>query len=551
MSRPVPAKPRDRAPHTRLFAGIAVATYLVLCVVLFRAILARNGGHFLYALDDPYIHLALAQNIAHGHYGINPGEPASPASSLLWPFLLAPFAHLSRFEFVPLLLNLLAGIAAAVLAGAAVARWPTLPSESPRLELIRRLLSTFALVFIANLLGLTFIGMEHTLQVFLAGAGAWGILCCLRARPIPLWCLIATAFGPLVRYENLGISVALVIALYGQRRPKAAVTLLAASILPLLLFSFFLHHLGLPWLPTSVLVKSQVPGATGLRQHSFNLIADNLAAVFTEPHHTLVAILFLTLAALAIQACYEPDRPRRFALTGAALAAGLHLLVGRFHWFHRYEVYIVFFSALIVLHAAHERPRGLLGWYAMGLFGCSLLYLQAAHDVPASSHDVFREQYQMHRFANDFYDGDGDSIAVNDLGLVSFDRRPGLYILDLWGLASPEAAKQHNKSTAWLDDEIRSHHVGLVMDYALWFSPPPRNWTLLGELCLNEAPIALGDPCVNYYATPEAWLPDVENDFNRFIATLPKGITVRYHFLPPSPPLLLPQQIQPALQPVR
>ncbi len=510
-------------------ATLAVVLYLSLAAFLFLSIKHRNSGHFLYALDDPYIHLALSENIAHGHYGINPGEPASPSSSVLWPFLLAAFARFSWQPYVPLALNLLAGMAATLLIGAAVARWPSLAAASPRVELADRVLSTVALVFIGNLLGLTFIGMEHTLQVLLAGAGAWGLIACLRGRPIPWWCLVAVASAPLVRYEALGISLAVAVALLGQHQPRRAVGLLLASALPLLLFSVFLHHLGLPWLPTSVLVKSHVPGANGIQQRGLYLLGENLLGIFTEPHHTLVAVLFFTLLGVAWN---EPLRPRRLALFGAALAAGLQLLVGRFHWFHRYEVYIVFFSVLILLHVVHERPRPLLGWYALGLFGCSLLYLEAFEAVPLSSHDVYREQYQMHRFANDFYDG---NIAVNDLGLVSYRRRPDLYVLDLWGLASPDAARQRDKSTAWLAAEVRAHQVGLVMDYALWFGAPPADWTLLGEVCLNEPPVALGDPCVNYYATPEADLQDLQFAFNTFAATLPKGITVRHPFLPPPP----------------
>mgnify|MGYP001017862235 CR=1 FL=1 len=46
-------------------------------------------GFFFYTLDDPYIHLALAENILRGHYGINLDEPSSPSSSIVYPFLVA------------------------------------------------------------------------------------------------------------------------------------------------------------------------------------------------------------------------------------------------------------------------------------------------------------------------------------------------------------------------------------------------------------------------------------------------------------------------------
>ena len=503
--------------------------YLLLSFSLIHQVLQANQGHFTYALDDPYIHLALSDSLAHGHYGINLGEASSPASSLLWPFLLVPFARFSWFVYVPLALNLLAGAGAAILAGVAVARWPLGPqAQSPRLELLRRLLSVVGLIFIGNLCGLTLIGMEHTLQVLLAGAGAWAILACLRGEPIPLACVIAVAFGPMVRYENMGISLAVAIALVGQQKVRRAVLLLAASILPLIGFSLFLHHLGLPFLPTSVLVKSRVPGAEGFLQHGYLLVQDDLLQTLTERHRMIVAILFVTLAGIAWN---ERERVRRFALWGATAAAGLHLMVGRFHWFHRYEVYVVFFSALVVLHVLHERPRGVLGWYAFGLLGCSYLYLQAFHDAPISCNQVYRQEYQMHRFVDDFYTG---NVAVNDLGLVSFHRPPGTYVLDLWGLASVEAARERNKTTAWLDTTVRAHNVGLVMIYQGWFSPPPADWTYIGQLCLPDTPLALGGSCVSFYGTPATSVDDLRDHFDDFVNTLPHGELV---LRPDQPPL--------------
>ena len=507
--------------QTVLLGGFAVIAYLLLCRDLYYEIVGLNGGHFLYALDDPYIHLALTNGIAAGHYGLNAGEAASPSSSILWPFLLLPFAHVAWEAYAPLLLNVLAGIATACLLGAAVARWPYAPDEEvlPVHEAARRVISVAALIFIGNLLGLTFVGMEHTLQILLATAGAWGVISCLSGRRVPLWCLFAAALGPSVRYESVGITVALCIALVGQREIRRAAIVLVASLLPLLLFSAFLHHLGLPLMPTSVMVKSQVPGTHGVKQQGAQLILDGLRDTFVDPHRTVVFLLFATLTGLA---WYERDRVRRFALGGAALAAGLHLLVGRFNWFFRYEVYIVLFSALIVLYVVHERARGLLGWYVIGLFGCSLLYFQAFSLVPYSSNQIYRQQYQTHRFVDEFYTG--NSVAVNDLGLVSYDRRPGLYVLDLVGLGSVEAALQPNKTTAWLDAIVHEHHAGVVAIYPRWFQRPPADWTLLGELCLPDAPIAVAGSCVRYYATPDAPLAQTQDEFDDFVTTLPPGV---------------------------
>ena len=502
--------------------------YLSLCLGLFFAIRERNGGHFLFALDDPYIHLALSDGIAHGHYGINPNEAASPSSSVLWPFLLALFSASPQHDIIPLVLNLAAGVGFAILAAAAIARWPAPKGLQPdnTAETWRRILSVVAFVFIANLVGLTFIGMEHTLQVLLAGAGAWAIVACLRGRPIPPWSFVAVAIGPSVRYENLGIALAVAIALAGRRHYLRAFGLRVISISPLLIFSACVHHLGLPWIPTSVLVKSRVQTTFGSHNQALDFLGDNLGQLFSEPQRLMVLILFLTLLALALR---ERERVRKFALGGASTAVGLHLLIGRFDWFHRYEVYIVVFSAFIVLHVVHERPRGLTGWYALGLLGCCFPYIQAMHDTVLASNQVYRQQYQTHRFLDNYYTG---NVAVNDLGLVSYRHRPGMYVLDLWGLASAEAAQQQHRTTAWMDAIVRAHNVGLVVIYPLWFPPPPRDWTPLGEICLSDAPVVLGNACVSYYATPEA-PADLEGKFDYFVTRLPVGTTVRPPDAPP------------------
>lgn len=530
MRRAISAEQSIQKRQTVLLASLAAGVYLALCLWFYFQIRLANYGHFLFALDDPYIHLSLSQQLAHGHYGINPQEYSSPSSSIVWPLLLTPFARFAWQRQVPLCLNLVAGMGVAILGAAAVARWPVFVSGAARsltadsftrAEQWRRILAAVALVFIGNLVGLTFIGMEHTLQVLLAGAGAWCLIACLRDRPMPLWALAAVAVGPSVRYENLGILLAVAIALVGQRQIRRAGLLLLLSLLPVMLFSLFLHHLTLPWVPTSVLVKSRVPHATGLGQQGLFLLGDNANLTFIEPQRILVLLLFITLALLAWQ---EGVRVRRFALAGATAAVGLQLFIGRFGWFHRYEVYAVFFGALVLLHVVHERQRGLLGWFALGLLGCSFLYLEAIHDVVLAANQVFRQQYQTRRFCDDYFDG---NVAVNDIGLVSYARRPNMYVLDLWGLASAEAAEQKNRTTAWLEGIVQAHHVGLVVLYPMWFPPLPRDWTPLGELCLSDSPVVLGGTCVSYYATPAASLPELQNDWNDFVRTLPPGLTVR------------------------
>jgi hypothetical protein len=323
--------------------------------------------------------------------------------------------------------------------------------------------------------------------------------------------------------------LALAVALVGQGRRRAAGVLVAVSLLPLVGFGVFLHHVGLPPMPVSVLVKADVVALDGtspfalhgaLIHHIVRTVRLSLAQSFTEMQHTVLLILFVTVAGLAWR---ERERGRKFALLGVAAAAGLHILVGRYNWSHRYEVYIVVFSAMVVLYVVHEGPRGLLGWYALGLLACSAVYIGAGGETVEKAHEVYLQQHQTQRFLTEFYAG---NVAVNDLGLASYRRRTGTNVLDLFGLGSLDSAVHDDKTAEWMDAVTREHGDGLVVVSRGWFPNIPASWTALGELCVMKKPMTLGDNCVDYYATPVAPVGRTKAEFEAFVKTLPAGVSV-------------------------
>jgi len=99
------------------------AVLALIIAAIAAAIIVVSDGHVLYGLDDPYISLSLARHIAHGEYGINAGETASPSSSVLYPLLLAAFAWASWQDWVPLVVNAIAALATGMLFAAAFCRW--------------------------------------------------------------------------------------------------------------------------------------------------------------------------------------------------------------------------------------------------------------------------------------------------------------------------------------------------------------------------------------------------------------------------------------------
>lgn len=505
--------------QSRLMTPIMIGAYLIAISVMLAIVLIR-APHFSYTLDDPYIHLALAQNIAAGHYGINPGETTSPSSSVLWPFLLAPLSRTVLGEWVPLALNMAFSLGTCILLG----RWlePRLRSAGFNNPAIAGL--AICMVLAANMPGLTMTGMEHSLQILLVVACVIAIFRGYEGDSIPWPYLAAAALAPAVRYENVVYTGAVCAVLLLKRRYGTAITVFAISVLPLIGLGLFLHVHGLPPFPNSVMAKGGMEAGSGNTSgmaHLAELAIANVKGLFLRP---VRRIIFLCMVAIA--ACCISLR-RRYAMwpmMAVLLAAVAMTLVGPYDWYFRYDVALRIFVLLLamglVLHAMKgQKLLAPVVWL--------LTLLSAVAFVPpllgssGASLEIARQQYQMHRFVQQV---GSENIAVNDLGWVSSNAYGKFYILDLLGLANLETLRETNRDTAWLDHVTKKHDVGLVMIYDSWFNyPPPPGWIRLGVLHQSpqrfESPIAaIG---VDFYATSPAALERLQPQFEAFRRTLP------------------------------
>ncbi|WP_101341587.1 hypothetical protein [Cereibacter azotoformans] len=86
---------RERGALTgRMFATLCLAIFLFLSALVVWKAWQAADGHLIFTLDDPYLHLAVAETLPQGGYGVNFPETSSPSSSILYTLLLAPFVAL-------------------------------------------------------------------------------------------------------------------------------------------------------------------------------------------------------------------------------------------------------------------------------------------------------------------------------------------------------------------------------------------------------------------------------------------------------------------------
>jgi hypothetical protein len=460
-----------------------LGTALLLLAGVLLATLALNHGRFFYSLDDAYIHLALASNIAVGHYGIHPGEVAAPSSSVLWPFLLAPFARFSDFVLVPLVLSSALLLVYARLVLRLVEQ--ALPARSPNTQVAIALLVIVA----TNAVGLVLTGLEHVLQLVCTVWLLAEVHALPRVRRVSRGLVFALILGPLVRYEMLALCVpaALYIAWLGHRR-TAAFGLLGIA-LTLCAFSAFLVAHGLAPLPASVLAKSSVLGGAGLPRAA-GVALHLYAALIGSRGLVLVSIAVVTLVFARTRGS------RGFALIMLCGAVG-HAAAGRFGWYHRYEAYLWAFLSLGALleFGASLSPRGLFG--VASIFAlCSLEYVGVLFTSPIASRNIASQQGELMRIAR-AYDA---PIAVNDLGVVAFGSPH--YVLDFGGLANPEALRAHREEPdgAWMERMAAAHGVEAALIYDDWFDDLiPLDWVKLAELRLLGACMTPASDRVSVY----------------------------------------------------
>jgi hypothetical protein len=528
--------------HWALVAALAILA-IVMAWVFFLCLKA-DSGHFIYALDDAYIHMAVAKNFAlHGVWGVTPYGFASAESSIIWPLLISLVYRFSGpNELTPLVLNILAAVLILFLAYRILSK-----AGLPQGGIFTVLL---AIVVFVPLPAIVFTGMEHTLQVALAipfiylvaeelakgtddppgGSSRW------------LWAL--APLQTLTRYEGLFLAFAACLLFLLRRRWRYAFGLGALAIAPVAIIGAVSRWKGWFWLPNSIYLKAylprlfNIPGMSRSNHASFafDKVGDILA----------LAIALLVLLALLVR------RRRKFWTRSPIMivlflvTSALDLRVAAVGWFSRYEAYLVVLGLLVLAVGTceylSEYRKG--GWAKAEAFVAALWILYsialppsllcvrsyyALRRIPLGSRNIYEQQYQIGLFLRQFYRG--ASVAANDIGAVCYLGDP--HLEDLWGLGSSDAAKERTKGylspeqISYLTDAHRTKiavlHERLFTDGRMAYRGLPSHWKRVGRWTIPDNYIAW-DATVSFFAVDPSEEARLADSLRRFSSQLPGDI---------------------------
>jgi len=494
----------------------------------------RNRGHLVYALDDPYIHMAMAKNLAqHGVWGVTKYSFSSSSSSPLWTLLLTSvYFVLGANEVAPLVLNIVFAVCMCVVLHVLFRRNQVSPTVS--------FVAMLAVVFLTPVPALVFSGSEHTLHALLTLLFVYHSAVMLSApRPSRAEALPALMLASLVvmtRDEGIFCVLAVSCLLLVRKQWLLAMCAAALGGLPIVALGAISAVQGWWFLPNSVLLKGRMPDLSSPKGIVELLGYSGLRELMGAPH-----VLLLLLAGIVVLHSELGRQKTIWSRSTIMLAVAiattcLHMQFARTGWFYRYEAYLVGLGIFVLTLAVHAwlpghmlvllRQRPVLQCIPLGLLTIVVAFPfvsrggNALRQIPVGTENIYQQQYQMGLFLREFYEHRG--VGANDVGAINYLGE--IRCVDLWGLANLEVARARRSGQydAELVDELAtSQDVSIAVVYDC--VPIPAHWTRVGQWRIPR-PTTVGSDVVSFCAVDEDEVESLAHNLQQFASRLPTEV---------------------------
>lgn len=530
---------------------VASIALIVVVIILYVGILTLNDNHFVYVLDDAYIHLAMSQNVVeHGNYGPTPYafEPAS--SSYLWNLILvAIFIVTGTSLYLPLILNVIFGV---LILFVMHKIWLTWLPDQPN--------SVYIAILLVNMLcipipAMIFTGMEHVLQILVTILVAYFAVEVLTAQDndpsmvakLGLTLLLMGLFS--IRFEAVFLASMVLGLLILKRQKKFAFALGAVAALPLVISSLYLIANDRSALPNSVLSKSR-----GSLPILFRFIENSLQVPsIALPLFFILSISYLWRNYRQSKRLLVWEKPYVTLLIASGVVLQ-HLAVANFGQFFRYEAYLMALMGLagtfIVtdlwrtyqqssLDSVKEEVKTSVQFFngRKSRFVGSLIIIALLSRAglsflltPYAARDVYSSAYQAGHFLDEYYSG--KTVILNDIGYPSY--YADIHLLDLLGLGSHDwldTMRAENVNQQTMGEWANRADADIAVVYS-FFTPTadlpetrvPDTWILVGQWQIKHQIFVIADDVWNFYAIDEADAAELHEHLVEFAERLPSNV---------------------------
>ncbi|MCX7735085.1 MAG: glycosyltransferase family 39 protein [Candidatus Kapabacteria bacterium] len=485
---------------------LSLAIFLLLLVVYFyyQYIINSCSGHFIYGLDDTYIHLSLAKNfLESGNFGINHEEFGFATSSPLWTVILIIIFKIFGYnELVPFYLNILISILIIIL---------SLRIVNKSLDNLPSLFSLIILIILSiPIIPMIFIGMEHLLHLLISLLFISVTLNLKYEQDKKtknlIFLAILSILLTLVRYEAIFLIIATsIFMIMSPIRIKYFLIVAFFAIVPHIIIGFYSISYGGLFFPNPILLKGY-EGADSIISFIQRYVYSGVINL-VENSHLLVAFLisiglliyihfqnknnFLeTLSKNNIESFnenfpfqekteYVKDLILIFLITSI-----FHLQFAKTGWFYRYEAYLVgiflifllpFLAKLLIGYTKKTNFFVIAKGRFLFILLSILLILPFIHRGIESHNklrfapiNIYEQQFHISRFLDKYYKN--QPIGMNDIGLVSLSTN--VKVIDVYGLADNNITKAKFDgvySPEYFYDYLKKKNCNILVIFDAWF----------------------------------------------------------------------------------
>lgn len=497
-----------------------------ICLLYYIGSVLKTDGHYVYPIDDTYIHLAMAKNFAlYDLWGITKYQFSSTSSSPLFTFLLSCLIKMfGNNDQIPLYFNIFFSLGIVYFLSIYFAE----TFKDVKKTVLVVLFTLFFAVLHVQLLS----GMEHIFQVFLFVVN---IFCFYRRdknRLVAFGFYFSLLLMGLVRFESMFYFVILAFVLMLIKKWKDAIGVLVLGFIPILIFCYFNYQQDGYFFPNSVEVK-------GTKLSLDSNIFSQLKMILVD--NFIFNISFYKIGFFPIILCavfiYRDLKTKNFIevvhdnffLIVFSLLMICHSMFADLKGMFRYEAYILTGFSMVLIpkitrlifdfnnYIRREKLISLL--VAMNIL---LFFYKGfmAHTVLSDGgKNIYEQQIQSARFLHTYYND--SKVVANDIGAITY--YTDIHLLDIAGLGSTEMIP-FNENKKLFDQKFKDfltqygseHNYEVAIVYENWLQGfAPETWRKAAILKINNR-VTVAKEEVTIYAVNPAGLEELKRNIKRF-----------------------------------
>jgi len=527
------------------FISALIIFWLTISILIVLSI-RENDGHFVYPLDDPYIHMAMAKNFSkYGLWSVDRYHNfTSSSSSPLWTLLISlTYLIFGVNEITPLILNIIFASLCLLISYIILRKYI--------LSNITIFIILFVIIFLTPLSSLTLCGLEHTLHSLLVILFLYFSSNILSVDSIhkkfekeKIFLFIIGIFSTVTRYESLFMIFAVCFIFLLKRDFLFSFLLVIISASPFLLYGIISKVNGWAFLPNTILRKGKFPDLSSIKGIMNFLGMEAFKEIMKNPHIlTLILsiLIILTIKYKKGESFWKMSNIMMFILM---ILYFLHMEFAKTGWFYRYEAYLIPISIIsLSIGISYKISEGfklnfnkknflqdipyimllLLIFFPLGRRGLSALC-----ETIQATKNIYEQQYQMGLFLKEYYNS--ENVALNDIGATNFIS--DIKCIDIYGLANFEIYKLFKEKkfdVINLQRIVKEKDVKIAILYESWFKLP-KIWKKVGEWRIFNN-VVCGDDKVSFFAVDTSEFDKLKRNLKEFSSRLPLGVVQKGEYL--------------------